>query len=271
MKNYGFDPNSVVITPDQYSLAGGQLTGAILREDGQWDDFLPEFEGQTDPSFETSNCTAFASTSQIETLFNFLKEKKNYSDRFVGIKAGTTQAGNNPHAVYEAIRKEGLINEEFLPFDRDLLETVDEYYSFKGADEKKCEIEGQKWVSQYDFKHDWVLTGQSVPQDYRILTLKEALKYSPLSISVTAWILEDEVYVDRGVPNNHLTLLYGFNDKGFKVFDSYDHSKKILSYDHNIMFAKRIVLKKKEKSKKNWLVDLFKSVVQFMQDIIKIK
>ena len=44
MKNYGLDITKIVITPDHYTLGGGQLVGKILREDGQWDEFLPEYE-----------------------------------------------------------------------------------------------------------------------------------------------------------------------------------------------------------------------------------
>jgi hypothetical protein len=83
--------------------------------------------------------------------------------------------------------------------------------------------------------------------------MKEALKYSPLGVSVTAWYEEDGVYVDRGQLNNHWCVCYGYiEDEGetyWKIFDSYDHSTKMLHPDHNISFCKRYSLSVKSEQK----------------------
>ena len=78
--------------------------------------------------------------------------------------------------------------------------------------------------------------------------IKECLRYSPLGVSVTAWVYDDETetFIDNGIPNTHWCVLYGWNDKGWKIFDSYNQSKKILSYDHNIQMCKRYLLTSKK-------------------------
>ena len=118
-------------------------------------------------------------------MYRLFGQKINYSDRWVGIIAGTGEGGNDPHTVCEAIRKYGLIPEEMLPF-RDDLKDINEYYSFKGANKEACYEAGRKWLEQYDFKHEWVYSGY-IPEDEKKNNRKVALKMSPLGISVYAW------------------------------------------------------------------------------------
>jgi uroporphyrinogen-III synthase len=67
LRKFGFTPP--VITEDNYVLGGlTTLPKIVLQVDGQWDKFLPEFELQTDPDFDTFNCVAFATTSAVELL-----------------------------------------------------------------------------------------------------------------------------------------------------------------------------------------------------------
>ena len=231
-----------VITPDNYVLGASAVPRVVLREDGNWNDFLPEAELQNKRSLETYDCTGFATLNAIETLQLYLfNEKVNYSDRWVGIIAGTTEGGNDPHIVAEAIRKFGLIPEEMLPFSDDLA-TIDEYYSFKGADKEACYRAGKEWLERNDFKHEWVfLPEQSVEE--KIKALKYTLKLSPLGISVLAWNRNSKgIYAGNGVPN-HWTLEYAFPDNLQRIFDSYDPFKKLV--EQSILFAKRYWIAKK--------------------------
>lgn len=264
IKDYGFVPPE--ITPDNYVLGSSTLPKVVLREDGDWSDFIPEFEQQHEPDFDTYNCTAFGTTNAVELILRALYNvQTNHSERFVGIKAGTKPPGNNPHVVAEAIRKNGLVPDEILPFDTGLLTTVEEYFSYKGGDELQCEIEGQKWVRQWEFGHEWLWWSQpDAPR--RNALIREALKYSPVACSVTAWHEENGVYVDQGRPNTHWCVIIAPTLKGWKVLDSYEPYIKTLSYDHEIGFAKRYHLSPKKPT--NWVTDLFTRLWLFLISLV---
>src|SRR3990167_10011975 len=127
-KNYGF--LIPTFKPTDYILGAGKIPEEILQEDANWLQFLPLFEIQKKGT-ETYNCTAYGSTSALEILFKRkYEEEKNYSDRALGIVAGTVPPGNDPNTVAQAIRDNGLINEELLPFSDDII-SVEKYYSPK--------------------------------------------------------------------------------------------------------------------------------------------
>ena len=138
LKNNGFIPP--VIDKTHYVFGSNQMSFKVIQPDGDWSNVIPEEEKQYVLNFDTFNCVSFNTLNQIEMYMNkVFNEKINYSDRWLGIIAGTNpeRGGNDPQTVYEAIRKYGLIPEEMLPFSEDL-KTVEEYYSFKGADSDKC-------------------------------------------------------------------------------------------------------------------------------------
>lgn len=223
------------ITPDQYIFGAGNVGLQVVQEDGNWGPLLPIEEVQNIRDIETYNCTAFGTTNAVELLLYKLTGKRlNYSDRWVGIIAGTQAPGNDPHKVAEAIRKYGLIPEEMLPFADDI-KTIDEYYSFKGADKEACYRAGREWLATYEFKHEWTFTpGQPILE--QLNNMKLALKGSPQCVAVYAWAsTEKDVYYKNG-QENHWTTIYNIEDY-MKVFDSYKPFKKDL--EHNLLYCKR--------------------------------
>ena len=242
------------------------LPKIILQGNMQWGLSLPSEERQHRATFDTFNCTSFATLNCFEIILNKVYGKyENKSDRFLGIVAGTKPPGNDPHVVAEAGRKNGFINESSLPFDQDI-DTVNEYYSFIFADENKCRKEGVGFINQYEIGHEWVFTG-SISKSARMALMKEALQYSPLGVSVSGWHEQNGVYMDNGQPNNHWTVVYGFNEQGWLCFDSYSPYKKVISYDHDIRFCKRYSLKFKEQTKENWLISLIKTVLRQIRPV----
>lgn len=168
--------------------------------------------------------------------------KPNYSDRWLGTLAGTHEGGNDPQKVYETLRKNGLIDEDMMPFDS-RLQTIEDYYSFMFADSVKCRKEADHWLDSWDFKHEWLFTKAGKNQD----TLKNALLFSPVSVSVFAWQLEDGVFVKKFAGNsNHWTMLYGYSEgKYWKVYDSYENNCKRLAWDYQFDYAKKIAITKR--------------------------
>jgi len=246
-----------IIEDSEYFFGGGQLTGEILRADGQWTDFLPADEKQ-EINFETYNCTAFATTSCLEILLNLQKQTKNFSDRFVGIQAGTGRGGNSPHKVAEAIRKSGLISEEILPFGGN---NIDEYYSIREIDKKVIQILSRTFLKGYSIKHDWVIT-KSSPADKltRQRLMMEALRYSPLGVSVHAWMQNDDGFFTntQALPDNHWTACVGYKEGEYWIiYDSYEPHLKHLAWDFPFQFSKRYHLEVIHKQD-NWIIDLLK-------------
>lgn len=248
MKNYGLVINE--IADDQYILGaiGGRL---FLQPDGQWDKYLPEYEAQAD-IYETAGCTVWGWENLIEMIDRRVFGKKsNYSERFIYSIAKIRPPGADPHAVAECIRNNGLIDNDILP----LSATYEEFISPVPCSTIPI---GQKWLSEYQFYHEW-LWKTPLDKQHRTDVIKDCLKYSPLGVTVTAWHLENGVYVDKGLRNTHWCVLYGWNDQGWKIFDSYDHGLKTLSYDHNIQVAKAGYLAKKVVTG-NWLTNLASSL-----------
>lgn len=245
MKNYGFQRPKI----EENNYLGGVLGNEIVNEKGDWTDYLPTYEPQFNEYYDSYGCTVWGALNQIET---FLKQitgtEFNFSERFIYILAKVTPPGANPHTIYETIRKNGLLDDQYLP----MLPTYKDFLKPNPMSEVFLK-KGKEFIEDFEFKHEW-LWGDSwksrtyLPEKKKLL--KEYLKYSPLAISVTAWSKDGNEYVDRGMANTHWCELYKIDSKGrLHVFDSYDQSTKILAKDHNIEFAKRISLKRKELTK----------------------
>jgi len=232
--NYGFVPSK--IEQDHYVLGASSIPKIILQPLGNWEQYLPSYEPQFD-EFETYGCTVWGTQNAIETLIKRMEAvEPNYSERFTYILAGVREPGADPHKIAEIIRNDGLIDHELLPNNTS---TYEEFIK-PSPMTKELVDEGEKWLNKYDFKHEWVFTNNPDKQT-RLTLLKEALQYSPVCLSVTAWSSDANglYYAYNNAPNNHWVMCYGIEGESLLVFDTYDQSKKKLHPDHPIMMAKR--------------------------------
>lgn len=259
IKNYGLVISDIE-DPQAYTLGGlVDLPKIVLHPDGNWQDFLPVYEPQFNSQFDSYGCTVFGTENVVETLLRKLTgNERNFSERFIYILAKIRPPGADPHDICEVVRRNGLIENDLLP----MTATWEEFIT---PDPMTVEllVEGQKF--QYEVKHTYVWRGR-ISKDERTKLIREHLRYSPLGVSVTAWFREGEVYVDNGQPNTHWCVLYGESEQGWLIFDSYDHSKKILSRDHNIQLCKRFMLVEK-KPVSNWTTDIIKRLWSFIKDL----
>ena len=153
MSGHGFKPD--VIEDDHYVFGGRKVFPVILQENGQWDDYLPVKEYQR-KGLETMSCVSYGTLNCIEILHKRkYGEEVNFSDRYTAIVSDTTQEGNSPHKVAEAVRKLGLIDEKELPFT-ELMTNWDEYHFPKPMEKEYLDL-GKKWLYEYSFKHEWVM------------------------------------------------------------------------------------------------------------------
>ena len=155
-----------------------------------------------------------------------------------------------------------------LPFSDDL-QNVDEYYSFKGADENICNQEADRWLANFVFKHDY-LPKQSngfINTD----VLKEALKRSPIAVAVYAWAHDGEKYIRLG-NDTHWTVLFGFEDgKFWRCYDSYAPHVKNLAWDFGFSYAKRIYIRLKtdeEKKTEQEQLSLIERIIRYITQLI---
>ena len=258
MKNYGFIPPAERL-PEEYVLGGlSLLPREELQPSGQWHEFLPVKEIQRNEKFDSYNCTAYATLNCYEILFKkIFGSEKNWSERFLGINAGTRPPGNDPHKVAEALRKKGSIPDEYMPFA--LANTIEEYYA-PDPPTPSMLLEGQKLLDEFEVKHEWV--------DGDAQSMMRALKFSPLGVAVYAWQQNAEELYARGGGDTHWTCVFGYEkDKFWLVYDSYDDSVKKLVWDFSFKYVKRYWLAKRTIAEKTsffltlwrWITSLFAS------------
>jgi len=258
--NYGLKERIADI--QDYIFGASSIPQIPLQSDSNWEKYLPWYEPQAE-NFESNGCVVWGTQNCIETLYKRIYGiEPNYSENFTYLLTPVDpDRGSDPNDVAECIRHDGLINnalmrvpdtkEEFLNMDR-----------VTGS----LRAKGLNWLQQHTFLHEWVW--RTKPKNY-MEVLKEALKYSPLAVSVSAWNKVDGVYVSYGDTNNHCCMLYKFDDEGYPwVFDSYDHSKKKLSKDHNVRRAKRFYISNK---KQEQVKSLMERVIELLQQLFLLK
>jgi hypothetical protein len=234
IKNYGFV--APVIESHHYVLGGAvSLPGLILQPSRQWDAFLPKYEPQFGDGWDTHGCTVWGTQNAIEILEKRLfGHDKDYSERYNYIIIGIRPPGSDPHLVAESIRKVGLVDNGLLP----LTKTYEDFVQ-PSPMTRSILLTGMNYLKYRNFGHEWVFTGDMDKQK-KINLMMDALQYSPLGVSVSAWFQDtDGIFRDHGQPNGHWCVCYGHTDKGWKIFDSYDQSTKVYSYDSEISFCKR--------------------------------
>lgn len=218
-----------------YIFGASKLPRIVYQPNGDWEFALPKYEAQAD-YFETNGCTVWGTQNQIETFYKGVYGiEPNYSERFTYLLTPIDpQYGSDPQKVYECIRKDGLVGNDLFPIVRSKDEFLDTTKITTSLRKK-----GQEWLGRHELKHEWLWNARP---DNALEVMKEALLMSPLGVSVYAWHEKDGKYIDNGQRNNHWCMCYRIDDEGIHVFDSYDHSKKVLALDHKIARAKRIWL-----------------------------
>lgn len=266
MHNYGLIHDE--IQPEDYVLGDAQLKGVELNPSADWTEFLPVWEAQQRKGVETVSCATFATLNALETiLFKKFGILANKSDKYNAIRSKTTQQGNSPHRVIESIRKEaGTIPEAVLPFGNP--NSWDEYHDVNQITEEMAKM-GADWLNEYSVTHDWVFSGGTGEQKCELIM--EALKYSPVGVSVLAWPTPDEngMYTKNDAAiDNHWTLAFrGKVGEYIEVWDTYENRIKKIKWGYNFNMAKRYAIDKKPEKVDNWFIDILRNLLEFFKDI----
>lgn len=218
-KKYGFKLDKR--KPEDYIFGGGNVPMEKLVEDGNWQDFLPVKEFQNLNNVEPYACVPFTVLNCVETLIKKkYGEERNYSDRFLAYVTDTKNGGSSPHECAEFLRKLGVPTQDEWPFD----EAINTSEKFFAKPEPKIYELAREFNEEWSFKHEYV---ENKPE-----AISEALKCSPLLISVTAWFSRNGLYYKpNGRRDNHATTMFYERAGEFRrVFDSYD-SPHIKDYE----------------------------------------
>lgn len=223
MKNHGFIKDEIV--PEDFQFGGERSIenkfGALpLQPNGDWREFI--FDGiisHQAPGYETNSCVSHGTANALELLRRKLYQYDNdLSDRFIAKASGTDPLrGNTPKTVAETIRKNFTVWEnEWATKDA---KTVEEFYAEIPQNLKTLAIaRGAEWSFGYEY----------VPLN--LTALREALKYSPLGISVPAWFERNgNYYRPDGVNDSHWVCLMYIDEHGkMYILDSYDPAVKVM-------------------------------------------
>lgn len=221
----------------------------IINQEGEWRNHIPLIEDQFKNGFESSSCAIYATiTGGIEILqeyqYNILDS--DYADRYISTLSGTTPQGNNPHRVAEAIRRYGLVNESRLPFNS----TIDTWNEFFNREEVEAlKKEGKKWLNEWDFKHEWIIT-KDTSYLVKMSKIEMFLKTSPVVATFCAWYEDGNggYYKPQGLKDNHVAVIVAEEGDYFIVLDTYAPYFKKVRKDYDFTYAKRYMLTPAEKT-----------------------
>ena len=233
---------------------GASVSGPVLREDGDWRGFLPPTEEQRIRGIESSACYIEAQQHAVATLieaqFGILDE--NYSARFNALLSGGTEHGGDPVAGAYSMNHDGLILDSSMPFGNEIQSWKD-FHSWKGVSKSECIKSGKDYLKEWGLNYK-IEVEREMPLETKYLILKEALKRSPVPISVTAWFRQGDVYIKpKGMHDNHLVEAVFVDDQNrIYVRDTYDPFGKILSPNFDFEFAISWVARKNDQTKSWW-------------------
>lgn len=233
-----------------YQFGDGRLMAEVLQENGQWDEYIPDYEAQSNQYFDTMHCWVFGTLNCLETLLRRkYGVKDNYSERYIGVLGGATTSGGMPRNASEAIRTKGNIKQESLPFS-DNIKTFWQYSSPRPMTQNYLN-EGKLWLNEYTYGYDYVKTTygswiwrkaieifkrKKVSANWQEI-VKDALRFSPLGVSVCAWKFRNGLaYKNSYDRDNHWLMLYGYEDgKYWKLYDHYN--KMFVQAEWNYAFG----------------------------------
>lgn len=239
------------------------LIKKILKPDANW---LPEAEAlekekQSGPNIESMNCTVYGFLNCVEIIMKYKYGLTvNYSDRWLGIKSGTTKNGNIPTRVLDTARKQGFLLQELLPNNIDRF-SWNEFFSYKGATMSPADLdkEALKWLDIYSLGYEIVYPS--------IIAMAEALKISPLYVAGAAWADINGIYYSFSNPNHCFAIVNIQQAIAYKkAIDSYEPYIKTLGRNFQVFWPKIIIINKKgQEFNVSKLRELLKRGLEYIQ------
>lgn len=300
----GAETGVLIKQPDPRAWIAGGETGmaGVLEEDGQYDSYLPDEEAQsfyTPADFDTQSCVTFSGTNNLEIILNRLRAKKllsarqenflqqegyinpqtnkvNFSDRFTAKMSGTTQKGNYLEAVGDSMRKDGLVPESVWPMpDWNSLagKTQDEIWEIYMAEiPQKVKDKAKKFLDYFTINYQWIALGSSTPEMF-----KNSLKQGPFQIAAivcSPWNSTEGMPPIKacGCGTGHATVIYGYKEGAWKLFDHYRSFKKLITEDYCIQWALQYGIKENNPTDQIPLNHVFKINLKYkMAETVEVR
>lgn len=237
------------IKKEHFRFGSSPLTGPALNESGNWLPYVPEDEDQNIRGIESSACFVEGQQHTIATIEEkmfgvFGENNNNYSARFNALLSGGTPTGGDPLKAADSFRHDGLVKQESMPFGTEI-QSWDDFHSWKGVDEAKVRAQGKAYLMRKEIGYD-IVCEKCEPVATKYLKLKQALKYSPCPVSVSAWFHGQDgcYYKPQGMDDNHLVeLVYIDDDNCAYVRDTYAPYLKKLEPFYDFDFGMRYTVK----------------------------
>ena len=223
MENKEFINDGVILGSKPTDYVGGTIPYEVRNPSGDWTPYLPVGEIQKG-KVDWMDCTVRSGTNVVEIQEKFLMGKEsNYNDREAAKGCEVTQQGAYLWQFAEYARKTGLAQQStYLDSGGDW----EEQYKFIPADIRvKLDAEKADWLTKWSILHE------DIPYDKK--SLQYHLKHVPLQIVI---------------PGHATVDILSLADID-RIFDSYEPFVKDVPsvyYPGQIVFAKKIVLYKKE-------------------------
>lgn len=270
---------SVIIEPEGLEktawIAGAEtgLPYKTLLTVPDWRPFVPTYEDQTRPQFDSVSCVTYSGLNAIEAQLNRLLElnlipaaalefvknngyldvmgKFNFSDRFSAILDGTTPNGNYMSNAPDSFRNDGLIPETMLPFPEDIAalgklgdgSAIKKYLDINVITPAMRAL-GAQWKQFFDIKYENVWYGYNGTPDLSII--RKYLLQSPLHFAANVCSGEngEAVIGACGCGASHArAIMSALPEENFLgIFDSFFKGPKKLALDFCIPYLYRIVV-----------------------------
>lgn len=278
----GYPLNTGVIIPEilpESDYVAGGISGIeyrVVLPTGNWTSYRSRDEQQQGVYFDSKSCVTFSALNSIEMQINrmiafgelpenVLQElrelgffdddgKFNASDRFTAKMSGTTRFGNSLNAVWDSIRKDGLLPERDLPFPSTQREPKFLWEDFFATIPQELIDKAKKILKFFDFSHEWVIAGVGQMSEGERQVIKEHLLQAPLQVAAAVcrgWNKGDETAVPNCglITTQHATVIGAVED-GTNLFINVDHYQpfvKKLAQDYPLPWIKKgLVIFKKD-------------------------
>lgn len=260
------------IKKDDRRYAG--ISGSEINSKGDWSDFLPPFEDQNVAGVESSACYVEGNQAVVATLKEYIYGilDENNSARFNALLSKGTSTGGDPLKAGYSIKTDGLIPQSMMDWHG--VNSWEYFHSWNGVDKAQCLVKGQQEAIQWDKKY-YILSEKNDPLEVKYNNLRQALKRSPVALSVYAWIERNgKYYKPQGARDTHLVMAIGLTDKNEIIIrDTYKPYIKILEANTDFDFSMYWILRKKSTeevlndTQKSLIINLLKYVVILLKKI----
>ncbi len=230
----------ISVEPKRLDLVAGgkRRLGSVPLTDGHWAPYLPPPKDQRtfNGTVEPNDCVSHAILKAVQILqTQEFGQHNDYSERFLAKMTGTDKTmGNDPNVVAQFLKNKGCVLETDWP--QNLVTTLAEFYAPIPIPVQTLALD---FPDEFDYGHEWVL-------DTSAYSLMDALKYSPITVGVYAWLKNPTIGLYNNPGNlkpEHYVVIYDFveNDH-WLAYDTYAEEIKSLEWDFPFSMIKKHTL-----------------------------